>query len=61
MKPFLAAAALLTCQFLAGCATEPDPLVQEAGEDLQRGLTGQGTLYQQNKEDDPFIQDSSAR
>ncbi len=61
MKPLLSVALLLAGLFLPGCATEPDPLVQEAGSDFQRGITGQGTLYQQNKEDDPFIGDGASR
>jgi hypothetical protein len=60
MKAFLClASALGACVVLCGCETEvpPDPAAPDnPGERLQRGITGQGTVYQPSREGDPFVQ-----
>jgi hypothetical protein len=61
MKAFLVlltAAAVIV--ILVGCESDvaPDP-ANEAGEKLQRGVTGQGTLYQPDRSGDPLIREQS--
>lgn len=59
MKPLLFAVVLSGSAFLIGCVGEGQPLIEEAGNDLQRGITGQGSLYEQQQSGDPFIEDSA--
>jgi hypothetical protein len=50
---FTAAAALL---LLGGCADPLEkPMVQEAGEKFQRGITGNGSLQAPDRSEDPTI------
>jgi hypothetical protein len=60
MKAFLAmlsaAAALLG---FAGCETEMPPARSEVPTKLQRGISGQGTLYQPDRTGDPVIREQS--
>ena len=42
------------------CACESDvPPAQTAGNKLERGLTGQGTVYQPDRSNDPIIREQS--
>lgn len=52
--------AVLAGIILPGCETDvaPDPAAQ-AGQKLQRGITGQGTLYQPDRTGDPMIREQS--
>ena len=54
--------ALAVCAVLSGCETDvpPDPAVpNDPGERLQRGITGQGTIVQPSRADDPFVRDEN--
>ncbi len=44
----------------AGCAQE-EPVTEQAAESFQRGIRGEGTLYQRTNENDPFIRDGGMR
>ena len=47
---------------LSGCETDlpSDARTQaDPGEKLQRGLTGQGTIVQPTRENDPFVRDEN--
>jgi hypothetical protein len=53
---FLVAIAIL----LAGCADPLEkPLMQEAGEKFQRGITGNGTLGPMDRTDDQYIKQTN--
>ncbi len=43
---------------LIGCESDVPP-AQEAGNKLERGLTGQGTIYQPDRSNDPIIREQS--
>jgi hypothetical protein len=61
MKAFLVLlTAILAGLVLPGCESDvaPDPAAQ-AGQKLQRGITGQGTLYQPDRTGDPMIGEQS--
>ena len=59
MKPFfasvVAAGAVLA---FASCESDVPP-AQEAGNKLERGLTGRGTVYQPDRSNDPIIREQS--
>jgi hypothetical protein len=44
---------------LAGCETDMPPQRSEVPGKLQRGMTGQGTLYQPDRSADPVIREES--
>jgi hypothetical protein len=47
---------IATAVLLAGCADPLEkPVMQEAGEKFQRGITGNGTLGPMDRTDDPSI------
>jgi hypothetical protein len=47
---------IATAVLLAGCADPLEkPLMQEAGEKFQRGITGNGTLGPMDRADDQYI------
>ena len=52
---FLVASASLA---LMGCESDVPP-AQDAGNKLQRGLSGQGTLVQPDRSNDPMIREQS--
>ncbi|MHA3775133.1 hypothetical protein ACXR0O_26725 [Verrucomicrobiota bacterium sgz303538] len=61
MKAFLAfLSAAIASVILVGCESDvaPDP-ASEAGRKLQRGVTGQGTLYQPDRTGDPMIREQT--
>lgn len=47
--------------FLCGCESDvpPSSSDENAGAALQRGITGQGTLYQPDRTNDPLIREQS--
>ena len=51
---YLAAATVL----LVGCESDVPP-AQEAANKLERGFTGQGTVYQPDRSNDPIIREQS--
>ena len=59
MKAILAST-LLVGAFLAltGCETDVPPS-KEAANKLQRGITGQGEVYQPDRSNDPIIRETS--
>ncbi len=44
----------------ASCAQE-EPITDQAAQSFQRGIRGEGTLYQQTNDNDPFIRDEGTR
>jgi hypothetical protein len=58
LKAFSIAFFLATAIFLASCADPLEkPILQEAPEKFQRGITGNGTLGPMDRGDDPNIKD----
>jgi hypothetical protein len=56
LKAFSIAFWIATAVLLAGCADPLEkPLMQEAGQKFQRGITGNGTLGPMDRTDDPNI------
>ena len=59
LKAFSIAFCIATAVLLAGCADPLEkPLMQEAGEKFQRGITGNGTLGPMDRSDDPTIKET---
>ncbi len=59
MKPFLASLLLAgACIAFVGCESEL-PSTEQPGQKLERGLTGQGTVYQPDKSNDPIIREET--
>jgi hypothetical protein len=51
---------IATAVLLAGCADPLEkPLMQEAGEKLQRGITGNGSLGPMDRTDDQYIKQTN--
>ena len=50
--------ALLITYGLTSCESELPPQPGEAQNKLERGITGQGTLYQPDRSDDPYVRDT---
>lgn len=46
---------MLATVVFAGCADNSGPDLAETGQKLERGITGQGTLYQRDHAEDPFV------
>jgi hypothetical protein len=59
MKLLFRAVATVAAIALFGCAESGGPDLSQTGEQLERGVTGQGTLYEQPQSDDPFIGDQA--
>ena len=58
LKAFSIAFLLATAIFLASCADPLEkPILKEAPEKFQRGITGNGTLGPMDRGDDPNIKD----
>lgn len=56
MKAFSIAFLIANAILIAGCADPLEkPVMQEAGEKFQRGITGNGTLGPMDRTDDPSI------
>jgi hypothetical protein len=56
LKAFSIAFLIANAILLAGCADPLEkPVMQEAGEKFQRGITGNGTLGPMDRTDDPTI------
>jgi hypothetical protein len=61
LKALSAAFCLASAILAAGCADPLEkPIVQEAGEKFQRGITGQGTLGPIDRSNDPTIKPSDS-
>jgi hypothetical protein len=59
LKAFSIAFCIATAILLAGCADPLEkPVMQEAGEKFQRGITGNGTLGPMDRSDDPTIKET---
>ncbi len=59
MKAFLASVLFSgACLALVGCETELPP-DRAAAHKIERGITGQGTVYQPDKSNDPIIREQS--
>lgn len=43
----------------ASCAQE-EPITDQAAESFQRGIRGEGTLYERTNDNDPFIRDEGS-
>lgn len=54
--PALLCALLIPCGFTS-CESDMPPPRDEVSNKLQRGITGQGTLYQPDRTDDPYVRD----
>jgi hypothetical protein len=60
LKAFSIAFCIATAVLLAGCADPLEkPLMQEAGEKFQRGITGNGTLGPMDRTDDQYIKQTN--
>ena len=60
MKVILFALSALAANFLlAGCESDLPPQPSQVPTKLQRGITGQGTLYQPDRGSDPMIREES--
>lgn len=56
LKAFSIAFLIANAILIAGCADPLEkPVMQEAGEKFQRGITGNGTLGPMDRTDDPSI------
>jgi hypothetical protein len=56
LKAFSIAFCIASAILIGGCADPIEkPMVQEAQEKFQRGITGQGTLGPMDRTDDPYI------
>jgi len=51
--------AISATALLAGCETDMPPQPSEVPGKLQRGMKGQGTLYQPDRSADPIIREES--
>ena len=61
LKALSAAFCIASAILAAGCADPLEkPIVQEAGEKFQRGITGHGTLGPIDRSDDPSIKPHEA-
>ena len=59
MKAILASFVVASaCVVLTGCESDVPP-AEDAGNKLQRGLTGQGQLVQPDRSGDPIIREQS--
>jgi hypothetical protein len=59
LKAFSIAFLIANAILLAGCADPLEkPVMQEAGEKFQRGITGNGTLGPMDRSDDPTIKET---
>ncbi len=59
MKAFSIAFFVVTAVLIAGCADPLEkPVVQEAQEKFQRGITGNGSLGPIDRSDDPAIRET---
>jgi hypothetical protein len=60
LKAFSIAFLVVTAAFLLGGCADPleKPIVQEAQEKFQRGITGNGTLGPMDRSDDPNIKET---
>lgn len=56
--PALFCVLLMACGF-AACESDLPPEPSEVSNKLERGITGQGTLIQPDRSDDPYVQDTS--
>jgi hypothetical protein len=58
---FAALLLVLTSLVLTGCESDVPPAATDetGGEKLKRGVTGQGTLVQPDKSEDPLIREQS--
>ena len=60
MKAFLALLSAVAFALLfTGCESDLPPAPSEVPAKLQRGVTGQGTLYQPDRTGDPLIREQS--
>jgi hypothetical protein len=60
LKAFSIAFCIATAVLLAGCADPLEkPVMQEAGEKFQRGITGNGTLGPMDRTDDQYIKQTN--
>ena len=60
MKAFaLPLGALVAALFFAGCETDLPPEQSAVPSKLQRGISGQGTLYQPDRTSDPIIREET--
>jgi hypothetical protein len=60
MERFLLMLALLAgCVLLPGCESDLPPEPSQLPGKLERGITGQGTLYQPDRGSDPLIREQS--
>ena len=55
--PALLCIALLACG-LTSCESDLPPEPSDAANKLERGITGQGTLYQPDRADDPYVRET---
>ncbi len=55
--PALLCVLLIPCG-LTSCESDMPPQPSEVPTKLQRGITGQGTLYQPTRANDPYVGDS---
>ena len=60
LKAFSIAFCIATAVLIAGCADPLEkPVMQEAGEKFQRGITGNGTLGPMDRTDDQYIKQTN--
>jgi hypothetical protein len=60
MKAYLFALSMLAATFvLAGCESDLPPTPSQVPNKLERGVTGQGTLYEPDRTSDPMIREES--
>ncbi|HSI11357.1 MAG TPA: hypothetical protein VK961_04910 [Chthoniobacter sp.] len=59
MRAILALISTGACLALAGCETDMPPTQSNGVNKLERGISGQGTLTQPDKSDDPIIKEDT--
>jgi hypothetical protein len=60
LKAFTIAFCIATAVLLAGCADPLEkPVMREAGEKFQRGITGNGTIGPMDRTDDQYIKQTN--
>jgi len=53
MKKLLLMLCLLNIIFMIGCGSTPDETIVEAAEHFEKGLSGQGRMIEQDRDNEP--------
>jgi hypothetical protein len=59
VRLFLSLGLLAVCALIVGCENDLPPQPSQVPGKLERGISGQGTLYQPDRSSDPVIREQS--